>query len=241
MQTVLSSTVTEHCGAGESPGLRAVSFVRCFQMTPESLDAALAAAASEASSLRMVAFSHLDLAAWREKQEFILPQGSANHGNNDYGLSLVARRTVQAPAAGSLQVDPPGGRETPSCTLFPKVTKHASCCDLGESNLRYGTRLNKWLMSERVLVSWCHPLKCSVSLQVLSLHNCTKLRSTALSAIAGGCPQLRMLMLGGCSLALTPSSGSSPGVAKVTPLPLSAVKSPDCACPHHCCSAGTIA
>ena len=52
-------------------------------------------------------------------------------------------------------------------------------------------------------------------LQILSLHNCTKLRSTALSAIAGGCPQLRMLMLGGCSLSLTPSTSSSSGVAKV--------------------------
>ncbi len=51
--------------------------------------------------------------------------------------------------------------------------------------------------------------------QILSLHNCTKLRSTALSAIAGGCPQLRMLMLGGCSLSLTPSTSTSSGVGRV--------------------------
>ena len=80
-------------------------------MTPDSLDAALVAAAGEASSLRMVAFSHLDLAGWREKQEFILPQGSATNGSDDYALSLIARPSVQAQAAGSLQVEPPSGIE----------------------------------------------------------------------------------------------------------------------------------
>ena len=76
-------------------------------MTPESLDAALAAAAGEASSLRMVAFSHLDLAGWREKQECILPQGSINNSGVDYALKLTAQPLVQAPAAGMLQVRSP--------------------------------------------------------------------------------------------------------------------------------------
>ena len=58
-------------------------------------------------------------------------------------------------------------------------------------------------------------VECCCLLQILSLHNCTKLRSAALSAIAGGCPQLRMLMLGGCSLALTPTSDPTSGFAKV--------------------------
>lgn len=75
--------------------------------------------------------------------------------------------------------------------------------------------------STGVLIS---TIEVQLLLQILSLHNCTKLRSTALSAIAGGCPQLRILMLGGCSLALTPSPGSSSGVAKVAPLQLSTVK-----------------
>ena len=46
-------------------------------------------------------------------------------------------------------------------------------------------------------------------MQILSLHNSTKLRSRALSAVAESCPQLQMLMLGGCSLALTPAAPSS--------------------------------
>ena len=87
-------------------GLKAVSFVRCFQMTHESLDAALSAAAGEGSSLRMVAFSHLDLAEWREKQAYILPQSNADHSSDDFGLRLIPQSFVQAPSAGSLQVQP---------------------------------------------------------------------------------------------------------------------------------------
>lgn len=73
-------------------------------MTPESLDAALAAAAGEASSLRMVAFSHLDLAGWRQGQSYVMPQGNAANSSAEDGLSLIAQPIVQAPAAGSLQV-----------------------------------------------------------------------------------------------------------------------------------------
>ncbi len=73
-------------------------------MTPESLDAALAAAAGEASSLRMVAFSHLDLGGWRQGQSYTMPQGSAANSSPEDGLSLIAQPMVQAPAAGSLQV-----------------------------------------------------------------------------------------------------------------------------------------
>ena len=75
-------------------------------MTQESLDAALAAAAGEASGLRMVAFSHLDLAGWRERQDCIMQQGSASSSSAEDGLRLIAQPNLQAPAGGSLQVNP---------------------------------------------------------------------------------------------------------------------------------------
>lgn len=75
-------------------------------MTPESLDAALAAAAGEASSLRMVAFSHLDLAGWCEREDYTMQQGSASSSSVEDGPRLIAQPNLQAPAGGSLQVKP---------------------------------------------------------------------------------------------------------------------------------------
>lgn len=40
-------------------------------------------------------------------------------------------------------------------------------------------------------------------MQVLSLHNCAKMSTAGLAALGRSCPQLRMLMLGGCVLAPT--------------------------------------
>ena len=37
--------------------------------------------------------------------------------------------------------------------------------------------------------------------QILSLHNCAKISASGLAALGRSCPQLQMLLLGGCSLA----------------------------------------
>lgn len=48
------------------------------------------------------------------------------------------------------------------------------------------------------------------SLRALALHNCAKLGAPALAALAGACPQLEVLMLGGAGLAL---EGDEPATA----------------------------
>ncbi len=94
-----------HCHPGDkSMGLRAVSFVRCFQMTHEGLDTALTAAAAEGSGLRMVAFSHLDLSEWPEGHNHTLPQDRPAPNSYDFALRATPQPVVQPPAAGSLQV-----------------------------------------------------------------------------------------------------------------------------------------
>ena len=79
--------------------------MRCFQMTHEGLDAALTAAAVEGASLRMVAFSHLDLGDWRKQQAYIMPQSTASSAREDFelGLRVLPQPVMQAPSAGSLQ------------------------------------------------------------------------------------------------------------------------------------------
>ena len=75
-------------------------------MTHEGLDAALAAAAVEGSSLRMVAFSHLDLGDWRKEVAYVLPQSAAGSPREDFdlGLRVQLQPLVRAPSVGCLQV-----------------------------------------------------------------------------------------------------------------------------------------
>ena len=78
-------------------------------MTHESLDAALTAAAIEGSSLRMVAFSHLDLGDWRKQQAYVMPQSAASSPREDFelGLRVLPQPVMQAASAGSLQARAP--------------------------------------------------------------------------------------------------------------------------------------
>ena len=115
------------CYAGESAGIRAVSFVRCFQMTHEGLDAALAAAASQCSKLSMAAFSHLDLAEWRKQQAYIMPESSPSDSSDDYALSLrvISQSFMQAPRAGSLQVT--ASRQNAALCRAPALQRLCGC------------------------------------------------------------------------------------------------------------------
>ncbi len=59
--------------------------------------------------------------------------------------------------------------------------------------------------------------------QILSLHNCAKISASGLAALGRACPQLRMLLLGGCTLAPclppAPAAARPPAGPEDPPMP----------------------